>query len=125
MATAAERVPRGPQDAARWVAGSDDLAARVVRGFALLLLFILIVQRAFGLSLTYWIDGIVLGSLYGSVGVGIVLIYRTNRIINFAAAALGALPAIAALLLDVQFHVSYLIVLPIALIGGPLIGGLI
>lgn len=79
----------------------------------------------FGLSLGYLIEGIALGSLYGMIAVALILIYRTSRIINFAAAAVGAVPAVFALLLDVQHHINYLEVLPIALIGGPLFGALV
>jgi len=57
--------------------------------------------------------------------VGLVLIYRTNKIINFAAGALGAIPAVIASLLVVVHHQSFVVVLPIALIGGPLIGLLV
>ena len=67
-------------------------------------------------------QGIALGALYGIIGVGIILIYRTARLINFAAGAIGAVPAILALLLDLQDHVSYLLVAPIVLVGGPLFG---
>src|SRR5436309_2883814 len=66
-----------------------------------------------------------LGAWYGIIAVGLILIYRTNRIINFAAAALGAVPAIFALLLDVQHGISYLAVLPIAVVGGLLCGALV
>jgi branched-chain amino acid transport system permease protein len=86
---------------------------------------LVVVQLIFRLSLNNLLNGISLGSLYGLIAVGIILIYRTNRIINFAAAAIGAVPAIFALLLDVQRHIPYLVVLPIALIGGPLFGGLV
>jgi branched-chain amino acid transport system permease protein len=78
----------------------------------------------FGMSWNELLNGVSLGSLYGLIAVGIILIYRTNRIINFAAAAVGAVPAIFALLLCVQRGFNYLIVLPIAVIGGPLIAGL-
>ena len=86
--------------------------------------FLLVVELTFHLSLVYLIQGLVLGSLYGIIGVGLILIYRTNRIISFAAAAVGAVPAIFALLLDVAHGVSYLAVLPIALVGGALFGAL-
>jgi branched-subunit amino acid ABC-type transport system permease component len=86
--------------------------------------FLVVVELMFHLSLNNLINGIALGSLYGLIAVGIILIYRTNRIINFAAAAVGAVPAVFALLLDVQRHIPYLVVLPIALIGGPLFGAL-
>jgi branched-chain amino acid transport system permease protein len=89
------------------------------------IVFYLFIRSFFGLSEAALVQGISLGSLYGVIGVGLILIYRTNRIINFAAAAVGAVPAIFALLLDVQRHVNYLVVLPIALIGGPLIAGLV
>ena len=89
------------------------------------LAFLVAVQVAFHLSLPYLIQGVVLGSLYGIIGVGLILIYRTNRIISFAAAAVGAVPAIFALLLDVQHGVNYLLVLPIALVGGAIFGALV
>jgi branched-chain amino acid transport system permease protein len=91
-------------------------------------IFLVVDRLAFGsnsFSLANLIQGISLGSLYGIIGVGIILIYRTSRIINFAAGAVGAVPAIVALLLDLQYHVSYLAVLPIAVIGGPALAALV
>jgi branched-chain amino acid transport system permease protein len=98
--------------AVRWV------LAAVVFYFAVELLF----GRSHSIGVPDLIGGLALGSLYGVIGVGIILIYRTSRIINFAAGAIGAVPAILALILDLQYHVSYLAVLPIALVGGPLFG---
>ena len=40
--------------------------------------------------------GIVFGSLYALVAMGLILVYRANRIINFAQAELGAVPAVVA-----------------------------
>lgn len=90
--------------------------------------FLVVDRLAFGgnsFSVANLIQGISLGSLYGIIGVGIILIYRTSRIINFAAGAVGAVPAIVALLLDLQYHVSYLAVLPIAVVGGPALAALV
>jgi branched-chain amino acid transport system permease protein len=87
--------------------------------------FLIVVELLWHPSPAELIAGISIGSLYGIVAVGIILIYRTNRIINFAAAAIGAVPAILALLLDVQRHIPYLAVFPIAFIGGPLVGALV
>src|SRR5438874_2591540 len=103
----------------------DSTTARGVRLALGTAAFAIPVQLYFRLSLTYLVDGIALGSLYGVIAVGLILIYRTNRIINFAAAALGAVPAIFALLLDVQHGISYLAVLPIAVVGGLLCGALV
>ncbi|MDP9164551.1 MAG: ATP-binding cassette domain-containing protein [Actinomycetota bacterium] len=91
-----------------------QLARRLGAG----LVFLVAVRLVFGLSLPNLVNGIALGSLYGIVGVGLVLIYRTTRVINFAAAAVGAVPALFALLLVVQYGVNYLLVLPIVVIGG-------
>ena len=74
--------------------------ARVVAGVVLL---VLAVEAVFGrestglLGLPYWdgiptgvmVNGAVIGTLYGLVAFGIILVYKANRIINFAQAGLG------------------------------------
>ena len=107
------------------LAKTEGRTAETVRFAAVMLLAFAAAYQVFGLSLAYLINGIALGSLYGIIAVALILIYRTSRIINFAAAAIGAVPAVFALLLDVQHHINYLAVLPIALIGGPLFGALV
>lgn len=101
------------------------LPFRVGRYVLAVFTFYLVVKVWFGLSEASMVQGVALGSLYGVIGVGLILIFRTNRIINFAAGAVGAVPAILALLLHVQRHWNYWLVLPIALIGGPLVGALV
>ena len=86
--------------------------------------YLLFMAHVVGLSVSNIVNGLALGALYGVIGVALVLIYRTTRVINFAAAALGALPAITALLMVTNKGVSYLVALPIAAIGGFVIGGL-
>jgi branched-chain amino acid transport system permease protein len=102
----------------RATGAGPTVARRAAAGLA----FLLVVRLTVGLSAHDLVSGVALGSLYGIVGVGLVLIYRTTRVINFAAAAVGAVPALFALLLDVQYGVSYLLVLPIAAVGGVLFG---
>ena len=46
-----------------------------------------------------FLNGASIGLLYGLLGMGLILVYRANRIINFAQAQLGAVPAVVALLL--------------------------
>ena len=101
------------------------MAMQLLRLVLASLLFVMAIQFFFGLTVKDYINGMALGSLYGIVAVGLILIYRTNRIINFAAAAVGAVPAVWALLLCVQDGQNYLLVLPIVLIGGPAIGALV
>jgi branched-chain amino acid transport system permease protein len=86
--------------------------------------FLLFMTRGVGMSPSDTVNGLALGALYGIIGVALVLIYRTTRVINFAAGALGAVPAITALLMTTNKGFSYVVTLPIAAIGGFLIGGL-
>jgi branched-chain amino acid transport system permease protein len=86
--------------------------------------FLLFMTKGLGMSAPDTVNGLALGALYGIIGVALVLIYRTGRIINFAAGALGAIPAITALLMVTNKGVNYLVALPVALVGGFVIGGL-
>jgi branched-chain amino acid transport system permease protein len=106
------------------LASSTKAAPTLVRRVIIAALFLLAVQSIFHLSPQAMISGVSLGGLYGIIGVGIVLTYRTSRVINFAAAAVGAVPAITAVLLSTAHHVSYLLTMPIAIVGGVLFGAL-
>ena len=72
-----------------------------------------------------FLQGAVVGSLYALVGMGLILVYRANRIVNFAQAQLGAVPGVLALLLIARMGMAYFGVLPIVLIGGALLGALV
>lgn len=106
----------------KWLRDDDGPAAKAVRWALLIVGFWAFTWVAFDLSTKNYIDGLALGSLYGLIGVALVLIYRSVRIINFAAAAIGAVPAVTALLLNIQGYLGYLEALPIAFLGGPLFG---
>jgi branched-chain amino acid transport system permease protein len=67
-------------------------------------------------------NGMVVGSVYALIALGLILVYRANRVINFAQAQLGAVPAVIALLLIAKRGVPYLAVLPIVIIGAALLG---
>jgi branched-chain amino acid transport system permease protein len=74
-----------------------------------------------------------LGTLYGLIGVGVILIYRTNRIVNFAAGGLGAAPSVFVLTiftqkawLDPEDSVfGYLAYFIVATALGAILGGLV
>ncbi|HUC35630.1 MAG TPA: ABC transporter permease [Acidimicrobiales bacterium] len=106
------------------MASRDGTGWRIGRNVALAAAFLLVVQLLFHQSLPDLVNGIALGSLYGIIAVAMVLMYRTLRVINFAAVAVGSVPAVVALYLDIQFHIDYVLVLPIVLVGGPLMGAL-
>jgi branched-chain amino acid transport system permease protein len=88
-------------------------------------LFGLAVRAAFHPTWGVTFNGLTNGALYGLIGVGIVLIYRTNRIINFAAAAIGAVPGITFAFLNIIHGLSWYIAFPGALVAGFALGALI
>ena len=52
-------------------------------------------------------DGIVQGLAVSVIAVGVVLVYRATRIINFAVGNMGVVGAAILSLLVVQYHVPY------------------
>ena len=62
--------------------------------------------------------GTIIGLTYGLLAVGLVLIYRTNRIINFAHGQIGAFAAAFFGLAAVTWHVPYWVAFPMALAVG-------
>ncbi len=59
--------------------------------------------------------GVIVGLTYGLLGVGLVLIYRTNRIINFAHGEMGAFGAALFSLVVVRWGFPYWVAFPLAL----------
>jgi ABC-type branched-subunit amino acid transport system ATPase component/ABC-type branched-subunit amino acid transport system permease subunit len=59
--------------------------------------------------------GVVYGSLDALVAMGLVLVFRSSRVINFAQAAFGGLGAAVMLMLVAAWHVPYLVAFPLAL----------
>jgi branched-chain amino acid transport system permease protein len=55
------------------------------------------------------LDGAIAGMLTSLLAVGLVIVYRTNRIVNFAQAEMGAVPANLALLLIMARHWNYFV----------------
>ena len=95
-----------------------------VKALVLLGLF-LFVEMMWHPSQGTFIQGSSIGLLYGLLGVGIILIYRTNRIINFAAASLGAVPAIAFALFMALKGMSWWVAFPSALVCSAALGFLV
>jgi branched-chain amino acid transport system permease protein len=86
--------------------------------------FFLVVFAIFDPPMGIMVDGICIGALYGLIGVAIILVYRTHRIINFAAAGLGAVPGIALALLVALHGFSWYLAFPLSIVLGAVIGGL-
>ena len=69
--------------------------------------------------------GMIVGSTYGLLGVGLILIFRTNRIINFAHGELGAFGASLFALAVVKWHIPYWVALPLALAASGAAGAVV
>jgi len=68
--------------------------------------------------------GLITGMTYGILAVGLVLIYRSNRIINFAHGEIGAFAAAVLGVTVTRWHVPYWVAFPVALIIAGAVGGL-
>ena len=60
-------------------------------------------------------QGVITGLSYGLLALGLVLIYRTNRVLNFAQGQLGVVAAVFMAKLNADFHFNYWIALVISL----------
>jgi ABC-type branched-subunit amino acid transport system ATPase component/ABC-type branched-subunit amino acid transport system permease subunit len=70
-------------------------------------------------------QGIVLGALQGLIAMGLVLVYRSIRIINFSQATIGAMAAALAIVLVVGFHWNYWLAVVIGLAAAVATGFLV
>ena len=72
-------------------------------------------KRYFDTPLPTIMLGVIIGVTYGLLAVGLVLIYRTNRIINFAHGEIGAFGAAVFGVMVVRWHLPYYVALPLGL----------
>ncbi|HVM54711.1 MAG TPA: ABC transporter permease [Acidimicrobiales bacterium] len=104
----------------------DDQRVRQAAGaLAAVLAFYFVLQRFWPSPLGVLVQGLVIGGLTALLAFGIALIYRANRIVNFAGGDLGALPASLAVLLIVGPGVPYFLALPIGLAAAIVLGAVI
>jgi branched-chain amino acid transport system permease protein len=78
-----------------------------------------------GLPLGVVLLGVVYGAIYALLAVGIVLIYRGDRIINFAQAQIGVLPAVLAIELVVTYRVPFLLAALVGLVVAVIFGAVL
>ncbi len=69
--------------------------------------------------------GLVLGLLAGLVALGMALVYRSNHILNFAQADLGALPTVLVVCLVAFSGLNYFLALGIGLVAALAVGALV
>ncbi len=70
-------------------------------------------------------DGFVSGLVFGLLALGIVLVYRATRVINFAVGNMGLIGAGLLVLMVVQYGVPYWLSVIAALVVGTVYGGLL
>lgn len=125
LTTASDRV------GSAWESLGGTAAGRAVRSLAVVLAVVALLPVGLALLLPgsrpvgVLLYGAVIGCLYGLIAVGVVLVHRANRVVNFAQAGLGAVPAVLALLLLTDKGVPYLLVLPVLIAGAVALGALV
>ncbi|HEY8547349.1 MAG TPA: ABC transporter permease [Acidimicrobiales bacterium] len=86
----------------------------------------LLVQRIF---MPAPVGVVINGALYGGrialIALGIALVYRANRIVNFAQGDLGGVPAVFAVMLVIGWQWNYWVGLVVGLLAALLLGGLV
>ncbi len=75
-----------------------------------------------GIPLGVLVEGGIGGLLYGLLALGLILVHRASRVINFAQAALGGIPALLGILLIGFEHVPYLIGMLVMLVAAVVVG---
>jgi ABC-type branched-subunit amino acid transport system ATPase component/branched-subunit amino acid ABC-type transport system permease component len=78
---------------------------------------------AVDLPIAVTVQGALIGAMYGLLAVGLVLIYRSNRVINFAQGELGAFGGALFALFVARWHLPYWLMLPGAMLVAGAIGG--
>ena len=87
------------------------------------LLFYFVQQWLWPAPLGVLVQGMVIGGLTALIAFGLALIYRSNRIINFAQGDLGGVPASLAVLLIAGPGIPYFLAVPIGLVAAAAGGG--
>ncbi|MHB1924600.1 MAG: ABC transporter permease [Acidimicrobiales bacterium] len=104
----------------RWV---ED--ARVRRAFnwaAAALALYWVVERLWDPPVGVILKGAVIGGLYSLLALGVALVYRANRIINFAQGDMGGAPAALTVMLLAASHWPYPLAIATGLVSGVVVG---
>jgi branched-chain amino acid transport system permease protein len=71
------------------------------------------------------VTGAVLGTVTSLLAMGLILIYRTNRFINFAYGSMGSFAGVLAIGMHLQHGWPFFLALPVGIAGGVLLGAVI
>jgi branched-chain amino acid transport system permease protein len=111
---------------ADWTAGQRRTISTIA-GFAAALAVWAVTSKVWPSSapLGLVLQGVVFGTVDGLLAIGLVLIYRTNKIINFSYGAMGGVAGVLSVMLFLQAHVPYFLAMAIGLATGFVVGGLV
>lgn len=103
----------------------DDQNRRSAYSLGAVLFFYWAIERLWHPPPGVILLGAVVGGLYAMLALGIALVYRANRFINFAQGDMGAAPTSLTVLLIGALHWPYPVGILVGLVGGVLTGLLI
>jgi branched-chain amino acid transport system permease protein len=98
---------------------------KVASGIAGALVFYYVTQRLWPAPIGIYVQGMIIGGLTALIAFGLALVYRANRIINFAAGDLGGVPAALSVLLILGPGINYFLAVPIGLCAALALGGFV
>ena len=118
MSTQPDLEPVGPHQGLTpaWI--DDPRLRRGANAIAAILVFYWVLERLWPAPAGVLLKGMVIGGLYALIALGLALVYRANRIINFAQGDLGGAPAALAVLLIVSVGVPYVVGILTGLVAG-------
>ena len=103
----------------------DARIRRAVSAVAGALVFYWVTQFFWPAPIGIYVQGMVIGSLTALIAFGLALVYRANRIINFAAGDLGGVPAALSVLLILGPGINYFLAVPLGLCAALALGGFV
>lgn len=109
----------------RWRGITNPHVRRALYAMAGTLVLLVFVRFVYEAPAPILLNGAVLGSLYGLIAMGLVLIYRSNRIINFAQGDLGGVSGVLMASLIAGLGWPFLPALVVGLVAGVAVGGLV
>lgn len=71
------------------------------------------------------LQGAVFGTVTGLLAIGLVLIYRTNKIINFAYASMGGVGGVLSVMMFQEAEINYFLCMATGAVAALLLGGLV
>lgn len=117
---------RRPRGATRVASAASVLAGRRLVALLAPAAIIVAVQLVlFPVPAGVWVQGLTVGLLGSLIALGMALIYRANRILNFAQGDLGVAPAMLSVILIQRFAWNYALGLALGLVAALVVGALV